>query len=310
MADLDTVPRVMVETITPQIARAMLANSVQKEGKAKSFRDELVERIKAGLWVFDGNCITIDTNGLVTNGHTRLEAIAIAGIPVRAHVMRGVDPAVYEVQDSGVKRNASHIGKYRLGVKGRSNALAAIARNLSIWCQGSALGCPTAHGEAGLLGPCTNAAQIFIHESGIDWARLVGAAKRTTVYKNRFRPALSATIYFIAGIASDEDSYEFADQMANNGFASGTRSWALRNNLEKRPAEIGNKTNRLIAAALVRAMDDWREGNRDRVNHTTIGVSAANVRDVASIWGVTREDVRSLVFESTGFYIPTKDDKA
>jgi hypothetical protein len=92
------------ETITPDRARAMLANN---EGNRRR-RDRTVARyaatMVAGNWVMSAEPIIVGKTGRLLNGQHRLSAIMASGVAVRALVAYGVDDATFLVLDRGIPR--------------------------------------------------------------------------------------------------------------------------------------------------------------------------------------------------------------
>ena len=75
------------------------------------------EAMKRGEWKMNGECIVFDTEGRPLDGHHRLIAVTMAGIPVTFSICRGVDREAFTTYNCGLHTNLAQI----LGMKGVKN---------------------------------------------------------------------------------------------------------------------------------------------------------------------------------------------
>lgn len=121
--------RITVENVTPEDAKALL--DLNKENYRR-LRPGLVGRyardMEAGRWLFTGDTLKIDTNGILADGQNRLSAQVKAGVTLPWTIVWDVDPEATMVMDSGGARTAAdhltHVGI------GNAHQVAAIARQI------------------------------------------------------------------------------------------------------------------------------------------------------------------------------------
>lgn len=109
-----------IETITPQMADKYLAMSPENRVTKTTTRvaNTYAEAMKRGEWRLNGECIVFDKEGRPLDGHHRLIAVKIAGIPVTFSVCRGVDREAFTTYNCGLRTNLAQI----LGMKQVKNS--------------------------------------------------------------------------------------------------------------------------------------------------------------------------------------------
>jgi hypothetical protein len=115
-------------TITPKLAESILAtsngNRPLKTAKVASYARDM----KAGNWCLNGESIIVDSSGSLVDGHHRLRACILSGLPFQSMVVWGAPPDAQKTVDMGASRSASdalHFYGYR-----NVNMLHAIVRVL------------------------------------------------------------------------------------------------------------------------------------------------------------------------------------
>lgn len=100
-----------IETITPQMADKYLAMSPENRVTKTTTRvaNTYAEAMKRGEWRLNGECIVFDKEGRPLDGHHRLIAVTIAGIPVTFSVCRGVDREAFTTYNCGLRTNLAQI---------------------------------------------------------------------------------------------------------------------------------------------------------------------------------------------------------
>lgn len=93
---------VSIETITPQVAIAMLERNVKNRNIKRL--ETLIETIGNGAWRLNGSTIVFDSEGNLVDGQHRLTACIKADVPITTIVVRGVDSETQVTMDSGYKR--------------------------------------------------------------------------------------------------------------------------------------------------------------------------------------------------------------
>lgn len=94
-----------METITPQIAAEYLSHNAQNNRRIKRAHVEMLARdMAAGEFKTTHQGIAFDTDGTLIDGQHRLQAIMMAGTPVRMMVTRGCENEATLAIDRGATR--------------------------------------------------------------------------------------------------------------------------------------------------------------------------------------------------------------
>lgn len=122
-------PRVM--TVTPALATEWLARQGANRKVSPRVVDRYADAIRRGEWRLTGEAIKFDTNGDLADGQHRLQAVVLAGLPIETYVVYGIEPAAFDVMDTGRVRTGVDI-LYLHGYTSSTMLLHAAARFLII----------------------------------------------------------------------------------------------------------------------------------------------------------------------------------
>lgn len=124
----DTVPRITIETITPEIAAQLLGtmagNRRLRQRAVQTYAREMI----GGKWLLNGEAIKIARNGQLIDGQHRLNAVLMAKVAVRMCVVRGVDETAIITLDTGVGRSF-----YDVSVIGNQHYAQAVGPIIRLW---------------------------------------------------------------------------------------------------------------------------------------------------------------------------------
>lgn len=103
--------RVCIETVTPEMATALLNANENNRPLRQGHLDNLARAQREGRWRLTNDAITVtgdsfENPGRVINGQHRLYACIESGTPIDVVVLFGADEDSYAVLDSGIKRQA------------------------------------------------------------------------------------------------------------------------------------------------------------------------------------------------------------
>lgn len=98
----------VIETITPAKAVEYRETSRGNRPMSKTTIRSYADTMKKGKWLLNGVPIIFDDEGHIIDGHHRVEAIILAGIPVQMAVCRGVPAQAFVTIDQGRGR---HLGQ-------------------------------------------------------------------------------------------------------------------------------------------------------------------------------------------------------
>lgn len=99
----------VTENITPAKAQEYLNTSMGNRPISKPTVHSYADTMKQGGWMLNGVPIVFDTDGHLLDGHHRLEAITLAGIPVKMDVCRGVQSEAFTTYDCGRHRSLGQL---------------------------------------------------------------------------------------------------------------------------------------------------------------------------------------------------------
>jgi hypothetical protein len=96
-----------IETITPEIAVALLANNTRNRQLRRHIVDRYARDMAAGQWTLNGEAIIIAQDETIVNGQHRLTACIRANTPFKTLMVRGVDGECFGTVDQGLARSFS-----------------------------------------------------------------------------------------------------------------------------------------------------------------------------------------------------------
>ena len=99
----------VTENITPAKAQEYLNTSKGNRPISKVTVRSYADTMKQGKWMLNGVPVVFDVDGHLLDGHHRLEAVTLAGIPVKMDVCRGVSPDAFTTYDCGRHRNVGQL---------------------------------------------------------------------------------------------------------------------------------------------------------------------------------------------------------
>lgn len=127
-------PRSEVTNVTPNMARAWLAKNKNNRNVRAMLVRAYARDMKAGKWRLTGEAIKFDADGWLLDGQHRLLAIIESGATIQMFVIRGLEPEVKNVIDTGAGRTGTDALTFN-GYK-YASLMAAAARLAINWQRG------------------------------------------------------------------------------------------------------------------------------------------------------------------------------
>ena len=129
-----TTPTFEVVTMTPQWASQLLGQTKQKNRKFKRRHlERLTNTIQSGNWYITAQGIALDNQNNILDGQHRLAAIVRAEKPIQIMLGRNLDPAIFNVVDTGATRTAGDALDILGSAKGKT--VAAALKNYQLYYQ-------------------------------------------------------------------------------------------------------------------------------------------------------------------------------
>ena len=94
----------LIETIDASRASRYLGENKDNRKPSPSWVRTLAARQQRDEWMFTGDPIRFDRDGYLRDGQHRLSMVVQTGIPIEVPVIRGLDPNVFMVLDTGKRR--------------------------------------------------------------------------------------------------------------------------------------------------------------------------------------------------------------
>lgn len=254
---MTTNPSAVIETITPDIARAFLSFSEGNRSIRKTRVDQYADDMSRARWQLTGEPVIFNGKALV-NGHHRLLACIQADVPFQTVVVRGVSEAAYDVIDSGLPRSPGDVAAHH-GFTDPNNK-ASCARLLHMLRHGNIRDAHTA--------PTRSVLMEFMEANAddLDWANHVGRRFRVTV-STCSQSHAAASVLWLADHSSQDVALAFVEPVITGaGLAPQGAQLALRNFFMNRQGTTRARTTGIITiSAFVRAWNAWVE--QRPVNH-------------------------------------------
>lgn len=118
----------VTENISPSKAAEYLKTSIGNRPISEVFIRSYADTMKKGGWKMNGIPIVFDIDGHLLDGHHRLKAIILAGIPVKMDVCRGVSSDSFTTYDCGRHRSLGQLLAMQ-GVKHYNTVGSIVAAN-------------------------------------------------------------------------------------------------------------------------------------------------------------------------------------
>jgi hypothetical protein len=100
--------------LTPTIAKQYLESNVNNRNVKNRLVTQYANDMINGRWKIDtGETIKISKSGTILDGQHRLLAVIKANLPVYFHIVTDLEESVFDVLDTGSKRNASDVFKIK-----------------------------------------------------------------------------------------------------------------------------------------------------------------------------------------------------
>jgi hypothetical protein len=259
------VPRgnVSIELVTPDMAQEW----IDRGGRNRKLTQRRVEALAAALKRGEGRLtyepIVFDDEGHVINGQHRLHAIVHSGVPLQLMVVRGAEPEVFDVMDTGRSRTIGDI----LSIHGHpsKDATAATVRNLMFY---EAYGrfSPTVRESQYMVNSVTTLAYLEehpeVHEGVLLGDRIRGAGLQGGI-------GVWAALATIWLRISEHEARDFIEQLISGArLEHGSPALALRNrcvNRESGEFSKSGKGRELLGAMAIKAWNSFRRGEQVQI---------------------------------------------
>lgn len=188
--------------ITPEIAAIFLKYNLNNRPLRKGHVSFLTKEMLSGNWVFTGDPIRFDSNGVLIDGQYRLNSIIKSNTPQEMLVQYGLNNDVFTRIDTGKKRSSSDV--FSIEEISNSTVAASVTRNLLNFRKG-------VFGETGMSNLAfsnTDLLEFYLDNPKLE-AKITEAV---SLYKksNRFlEPSVIATTFICLSDIDEEKGRDF-----------------------------------------------------------------------------------------------------
>jgi DNA repair protein RadD len=249
--DVNTGIKTEQRCVTPAQAEHMLkASATRNRATNTAVVKRLAKDMKDGGWVFNGEPIILDPAGNLLDGHHRLHACVLAGVPFETLVVTGVANTAILTIDTGSSRDGTDVLEFAGHTKAKT--LAATAR-LVFYAESEKL--VQVYSDRWAAG-CTNAALAAVVDRH---PMLPKHAQLGTTLHRKFRgcpPSIFGFASFWFSRHDPEQAESFVHSLADGSCLSqGHPVLHLRNRLT---ADLGSKSKLPALEKLALVVKAWR----------------------------------------------------
>lgn len=244
-----------VETITPQMAREILAKNVNNRSLNNTTVQFYMDQMSKGQWQLNGESIKIAADGTLLDGQHRLEACSRLDCAFDTLVVRGVDKDTFATIDNGKTRSFADHMKIS-GMKGELSVLAAAARIVMTFNKDSK------YSNSQRKYTPTDIIEFCESTEGRWLANSIGAIP-DGMKKLAPRSLLAALHYMFSCVDTMKAEQFFSYLNSGANLQEGSPILALRNRLITWNAErgsAGSDGKRQLVAYFIQAFDAYRAG--------------------------------------------------
>lgn len=209
-----------VETISPAIAKKLLAGNVVNRPLRKARVDLYAKYMANNQWRVTGESIVLSPTGQLLQGQHRLSACIQADAPFTTVVVRGVEPTAMGVMDTGLARTASDM--FSMAGIHNTAGQAAMVRQL-IGIKG---GFATNTSRMSLI--TRDELMTFYNEHSEELGAAWTLARETGIALRYSRAAWASLAFLVMEADADMASEFFAGLGSGVGLAAGDPRLALR----------------------------------------------------------------------------------
>lgn len=243
-----------IYTITPDVARRMLANNTRNRRPNKATVGRYARAMQAREWWMNGEPIIFSVTGELLNGQHRLLAIVQSGVAVDVLIVRGIDPDAFKTMDNVRPRSAAD----GLGISGEVNchALAAAVQAMVTFVgRGGTIEPNGAVGES--RATVLTCEHVLSAHPGL--RESVRAMKCCRMYRSKH----ASLVHYLFSIVDPKLAGEFAAVLANGSADIGRPFMIFRESLLKCPARTDLRQH--ICAKAIKAFNAERSGERPKL---------------------------------------------
>lgn len=240
---ISSVASSFVGRITPEIASAILENCNTANRKiTKSSVVSHAKKMSEGKWLFNGESIAFDKNGVLQDGQHRLHAIIQSNTTQDFVIAVGCEPMAFETYDTGKNRSASDV----VSIEGVfSGSEATWATRIAKACHYIESLCPAEHGSSSTRvtamtnGECNDYVKTHANEirSSMEIIKSVTKVGKNAYKQLNRRSYLDGMImYLIKNHETLDNILSFFNTLCGSHYGNSNATEMLRNNYDNRCA--------------------------------------------------------------------------
>lgn len=243
--------------ITPDLAREWLSFNIHNRNIRQRVVLAYAADMQDGNWRWNGETIKFAADGALLDGQHRLAAIAESGCTIPTLVVRGLKNDAQETVDGGAKRRFADVLKLR----GEQTpiVLAAVLRNVVLWESSERF-------TATRYSP-TNAQMLQALEK-YPWVRDIAAPAENCARHCGLPSSIVGFGWWLFSETAPDDQtsrdveFFFGRLADGQALAKGDPVYELRRAVENSRSVRGQRSQRYLAALMIKAWNAYRDGNK------------------------------------------------
>lgn len=247
-------PTASIETITPEMAQAILTQNDHNRSTSKNRVYVFAEAMSQGEWVLNGETIKLNGDGTLLDGQHRLLAVVKSGTEQRFLVVRGLPMAAQETVDTGRARKFADV----LRIRGEANS-ATVSAAVRIVYSYERIGVPV----PALVSHQPSVQQLLRtleRHPSIRQSYYAGGHQRAVLLLTR--STVAGLHYLFASAETDDADVFFTRLSDGEGLAAGDPIYTLRDRMIREMRDHKSMNPIVLTAFTVRAFNAWRAGER------------------------------------------------
>lgn len=249
---------VEVLMISPKRAKDLLAGNTRNRDLKKRAVAAYSAAMVAGHWKLNGETISVDSNGNLTNGQSRLTACVNSKVSFPAILVEGLEPESMFTVDTGTKRHLGDVLKME-GFK-YNTQLAAMTSNVIQHDRGAY----SLNGLRGSVKVTTTIGLEYVRENSEHMYKVLAharAIKKKSNTKIMSETKIAYQLYVLCGYEVTEDAVDFMKSIVGINIKEGTASAWVYSKLLKANAQGTRLSQKWITGIIIRAWNYYNEGD-------------------------------------------------
>lgn len=248
--------------LTPKKAKELLKGNIANRKLKKGYK-AMVNAMKSGQWMENGEAIIVDINGIVKDGQHRLYAAVEANYSFHVPLITGVDADIMHTIDTGTNRTLSDVLELN-GFKDYAK-LSALLKRVHNINQGRSVFNDGSGKNSGAKIPFSNTIGLEIaRRDGDKYLKIVKVS--TSIYNRQSvrifnSTEIGAILYLLAGLEFSHIHIDFLRKLTGVDPDASSATFYVYNKLLKAKNSNVKISNEWVISAILRVWEIFQNGD-------------------------------------------------